>query len=52
LIKGDKLRELVPKTAAAIMYDQTHDNKSYFETNRYLECLPISAQVFEIQNIY
>ena len=42
---GDKIRELVPKAPYGIIYDQTHDNVSYFESNSYLQCLPFSAQV-------
>ena len=42
---GDKIRELVPKAPYGLIYDQTHDNVSYFESNSYLQCLPFSAQV-------
>lgn len=43
---GDKIRELVPKAVGGIVYDQTHDNESYFHKGRFLHCLPIIAQVF------
>lgn len=42
---GEKWKYLLPKAPYGILYDQTHDNPSYFDRNNFINCLPIISEM-------